>query len=65
MGNELIIYCNNLEEVNKELELLLRDRYSVVVEQAENVWNYHDGRIRLTAKFNKSLAHPPMRVANG
>ena len=61
MGNELIIYCNNLEEVNKELELLLRDRYSVIVEQAENAWHYLDGRIRLTAKLNKSLALPAKR----
>ena len=59
MAGEIIIYCNNLEEVNKELELLLRDHYSVVVEQAENVWNYLDGRIRLTAKLNKSLAYNP------
>lgn len=59
MAGEIIIYCNNLEEVNKELELLLRDHYSVVVEQAENVWNYFDGRIRLIAKLNKSLAYKP------
>lgn len=59
MAGEIIIYCNNLEEMNRELELLLRDHYSVVVEQAENVWHYLDGRIRLTAKLNRSLAHPP------
>lgn len=65
MAGEIIIYCNNLEQVNRELELLLRDRYSVVVEQAENVWHNLDGRIRLIAKVNKSLAHPPMRGASG
>ena len=56
MINEIAIYCNDLEEVSKELELLLRDHYIVVVEQARNVWDYYDGRIRLTAKPNRLLA---------
>ena len=53
MIGKIAIYCNDLEEVNKELELLLRDHYIVVVEQARNVWDHYDGRIRLTAKPNR------------
>ena len=56
MAGEIIIYCIDLEEVNRELELLIRDRYSVIVEQAENIWDYYDGRVRLTARRNKLLA---------
>ena len=56
MVGEIIIYCNDLEEANRELELLLRDRYSVAVERAGNIWDIYDGRIRLTAKFNRRLA---------
>jgi len=56
MGEEIVIYCNDLEEVTKELEPFLRDRCSVIVEQARNVWDCFDGRIRLTAKPNRLLA---------
>ena len=56
MAGEIIVYCNDLEEVNRELELLLRDHYIVDVEQAGNIWDIYDGRIRLTAKPNRLLA---------
>ncbi len=55
MAAEITIYCNNLEEVNRELELLLRDHHVVVAEQAMNTWDNYDGRIRLTAKPNRLL----------
>lgn len=55
MAGEIIIYCNDLKEVNQELEWLIRDRYSVAVEMAGNIWDIYDGRIRLTAKPNRLL----------
>lgn len=56
MIGEIVIYCNNLEEVDRKLEILIRDRCSVVVEQAKNVWDNYDGRIRLTARPARLLA---------